>query len=226
MSKHVAFIPARKGSKGFKFKNRILFSHTANFINQIDWFDEVIVSTDDPVINELASQNGYSVHVRPESLASDDVSIKAVLQDYLSGPDNKLNAHIWLFYLTVLYRSLEDFLISKKLVEVDKARSVCSFIKAKTHPYDSWLYKKDKTLTKYIDNDVYRRQDKPDAWEHYHYVCCFESYELNSLNSELIGKSTVPMFLSDETSAKLIEVDTEQDLDDWCRQYKYTGANI
>ena len=145
MSKHVAFIPARKGSKGFKFKNRILFSHTANFINQIDWFDEVIVSTDDPVINELASQNGYSVHVRPESLASDDVSIKAVLQDYLSGPDNKLNAHIWLFYLTVLYRSLEDFLISKKLVEVDKARSVCSFIKAKTHPYDSWLYKKDKT---------------------------------------------------------------------------------
>ena len=47
MSKHVAFIPARKGSKGFKFKNRILFSHTANFINQIDWFDEVIVSTDD-----------------------------------------------------------------------------------------------------------------------------------------------------------------------------------
>ena len=88
MSKHVAFIPARKGSKGFKFKNRILFSHTANFINQIDWFDEVIVSTDDPDINELASQNGYSVHVRPESLASDDVSIKAVLQDYLSGHDN------------------------------------------------------------------------------------------------------------------------------------------
>ena len=76
MSKHVAFIPARKGSKGFKFKNRILFSHTANFINQIDWFDEVIVSTDDPVINELASQNGYSVHVRPESLASDDVSLR------------------------------------------------------------------------------------------------------------------------------------------------------
>jgi len=226
MSKHVAFIPARKGSKGFKFKNRILFSHTANFINQIDWFDEVIVSTDDPVINELASQNGYSVHVRPESLASDDVSIKAVLQDYLSSSGNKPNAYMWLFYLTVLYRSLDDYLIAKKLVEGHKGSSVCTFIKAKTHPYDSWLYTKNNTLTKYIDNDVYRRQDKPDAWEHYHYVCCFASDELNSLNSELIGKSTVPMFLSDETSAKLIEVDTEQDLDDWCRQYKYTGANI
>ena len=105
-------------------------------------------------------------------------------------------------------------------------KSVCSFIKAKTHPYDSWLYKKDKTLTKYIDNDVYRRQDKPDAWEHYHYVCCFASDELNRLNSELIGESTVPVFLDDETSAKLVEVDTERDLDDWCRQYKYKGANI
>jgi len=78
MPKHVAFIPARKGSKGFKFKNRILFTHTANFINQIDWFDEVVVSTDDPVIEELALPYGYSVHTRPKSLASDDVSIKAV----------------------------------------------------------------------------------------------------------------------------------------------------
>lgn len=226
MPKHVAFIPARKGSKGFKFKNRILFTHTANFINQIDWFDEVVVSTDDPVIKELASQYGYSIHLRPESLASDDVSIKDVFSDFLNNSDNKPDTHMWLFYLTVLYRSLDDFLTCKKLVEVDGAKSVCSFIKAKTHPYDSWLYKKDKTLTKYIENDVYRRQDKPDAWEHYHYVCCFASDELNSLNSELVGQSTVPMFLDDETSAKLIEVDTEQDLDDWCRQNKYIGANI
>ena len=78
MSKHVAFIPARKGSKGFKLKNRILFSHTANFLNQIEWLAEVVVSTDDPVIKELASDYGYSVHTRPDMLASDDVSIKDV----------------------------------------------------------------------------------------------------------------------------------------------------
>ena len=47
-----------------------------------------------------------------------------------------------------------------------------------------------------------------------------------SITSELIGESTVPVFLDDETSAKLVEVDTERDLDDWCRQYKYKGANI
>tara|TARA_B110000263_G_scaffold168617_1_gene146907 strand:+ start:25 stop:705 length:681 start_codon:yes stop_codon:yes gene_type:complete len=226
MPKHVAFIPARKGSKGFKFKNRTLFTHTANFISQIDWFDEVVVSTDDPVIEELALPYGYSVHTRPKTLASDEVSIKAVFSDYLTSSDNNANTVMWLFYLTVLYRSLDDFLDGKKLIDVDKAKSVCSFIKAKTHPYDTWLYKKNNTLTKYIDNDVYRRQDKPDAWEHYHYVCCFVSDELNRLNSELIGQSTVPIFLDDETSGKLVEVDTERDLDDWCRQHKYKGANI
>ena len=82
MSKHVAFIPARKGSKGFKLKNRILFSHTANFLNQIEWLAEVVVSTDDPVIKELASDYGYSVHTRPDMLASDDVSIKDVIDFY------------------------------------------------------------------------------------------------------------------------------------------------
>lgn len=218
MSKHVAFIPARKGSKGFKLKNRILFSHTANFLNQIEWLAEVVVSTDDPVIKELASDYGYSVHTRPDMLALDDVSIKDVFIDYLKSTEQKSNVYMWLFYLTVLYRSIDDYLIAKNMLEGNNAKSVCTFVKAKTHPYDSWLYENNSTLKKYIDNDVYRRQDKPEAWEHYHYVCCFASDELDSLNSELIGPSTSPIFLNDEISANLVEVDTEQDLDDWCRK--------
>ena len=112
MSKHVAFIPARKGSKGFKLKNRILFSRTANFLNQIEWLAEVVVSTDDPVIKELASDYGYSVHTRPDMLALDDVSIKDVFIDYLKSTEQKSNVYMWLFYLTVLYRSIDDYLIA------------------------------------------------------------------------------------------------------------------
>ena len=221
MFKHVAFIPARKGSKGFKFKNRILFTHTANFINQIDWFSDVVVSTDDPVIKELAVKYGYSIHSRPNSLSSDDVSIKSVFKSYIDSIEPDSNTVLWLFYLTVLHKSLTDFLTAKNMIEVDKAQSVCTFVKAKTHPYDTWLYKTGNTLAKYIENDVYRRQDKPEAWEHYHYVCCFVSNQLNNLNSELIGQSTIPIILDDNTAAKLVEVDTQKDLDNWCRQSNY-----
>ena len=42
-NKHIALIPARKGSVGFKFKNRLFFDRTADFLDSIRWFDKVIV---------------------------------------------------------------------------------------------------------------------------------------------------------------------------------------
>ena len=45
--KHIALIPARKGSVGFKFKNRLFFDRTADFLDSITWFDNVIVSSND-----------------------------------------------------------------------------------------------------------------------------------------------------------------------------------
>ena len=38
--KNIAFIPARKNSKGLKFKNRLLFNETAKFLENINIFSE------------------------------------------------------------------------------------------------------------------------------------------------------------------------------------------
>ena len=54
--KNIAVIPARKGSKGFKFKNRILLNETLNFLKEITWFDEKIISTDDEVLIRKAKK--------------------------------------------------------------------------------------------------------------------------------------------------------------------------
>ena len=63
----------------------------------------------------------------------------------------------------------------------------------------------------FIKNDIYRRQDLPAAYSHYHYVCCFKVKEILNLNSELLNINTKPFILNENLSSKLIEIDTKAD---------------
>ena len=91
------------------------------------------------------------------------------------------------------------------------------FVPANSHPYNCWIYENNK-LKQYILNNVFRRQDLPDAWELYHYLCCFKISELSSLDSQLINKKTFPIFLNKKTADKLIEVDTPEAFEKWAKK--------
>ena len=68
MSKNIAFIPARKNSKGIIFKNRILFKNSLKFIKKLDFIDEILVSSDDEFIINIAKQNNLSFHKRKKNM--------------------------------------------------------------------------------------------------------------------------------------------------------------
>ena len=213
---HIAMIPARMGSQGFKFKNRKFFSYTVDFLNKISWVERIIVSTDDPALEETAKKHNYEIHKRPEMLAGPAVSIKAVFCSVINDMNIKDDDILWLVYLPLLYRNVNDFDKARTIIEKPQVRSLCSFIKAKSHPFNCWKYdEKNKVLSKYIENDVFRRQDLPAAWEHYHYICCFKAGEIDNLNSELINSKTHPVFLDRETTEKLVEIDTPEDYEKW-----------
>jgi len=213
---HVATIPARMGSEGFKFKNRKFFDLTADFLDKTDWFDRVVVSTDDPVVKELVQNRSYEVHHRPKELAGPAISIKQVFSDVIVKMGIQDDDVLWLFYLPVLFKRMEDFVLAKKVIEGKKHLSLCTFIPVKTHPFNCWRYDDQKgILNQYIENDIFRRQDLPFAWAHYHYVCCFYAKELNHLNSEIINENTYPIFLNKETRDQLIEIDTPEDYEKW-----------
>jgi CMP-N-acetylneuraminic acid synthetase len=213
---HIAVIPARAGSVGVPGKNQMFFDSTAKFINKISWFDKVLVSTDDDDIKEKAKAQNYIVHNRPESLAGSAVSIKSVFEDLVQSLEIADNVVLWLFYIPLLFKRLSDFNDAKLVVEQVDVKSLCTFIPAKTHPYNTWLQDTEsKNMTKCIDNDVFRRQDMPPAWEHYHYVCCFKAAELPYLNNELLNTKTYPLFLSESDADNLIEIDTPEDLARW-----------
>jgi len=211
---HIAFIPARKNSVGFKFKNRQFFELTCDFINKLDWVDSVILSTDDDVLIDRAVSYGYSVHRRSADLAGPAVPIKSVLLNVIEECAIPTDTKIWLFYLPILYKDSNDFTRAKEIIERPDVFSLCSFIPAKTHPYNCWAYN-GRELSQYIENDVFRRQDLPPAWMHHHYLCSFKAGFINELNSELIGEKTVPMFIEPATAKKLVEVDTPEDFIEW-----------
>ena len=213
---HTAIIPARMGSVGFKFKNRRFFGNTADFLDEIPWMDRVVVSTNDPEVKTLTDARGYVTHHRSEALSGPAVSIKAVFSNVISDLDMAGSDRLWLFFLPVLYKNLSDFQAAKAIVDTENPESLCTFIPVKTHPYDCWSCDAQTgQLSQYIPNTVYRRQDKPPAWEHYHYVYNCLASSVPSLNDELLNADTRPIFYDQEKSAKLVEVDTPEDFKRW-----------
>ena len=214
--KHIGVIPARAGSIGFPKKNQIFFDNTADFLKDLSWLDEVIVTSDDMVVLDEAKRKKYTVYERSEVLSSSDISIKSVFKDLINSLKIQNDVILWLFYLPVLYKNYSDFEKAKAIIEKSEIRSLCTFVPAKTHPLNTWQYdQKNKKLSQYIENDTYRRQDLPSAWMHYHYVCCFKAKELEYLNSELLNSKTYPFFLSKEYAKNLIEIDTPEDFEEW-----------
>jgi len=216
LNKHIAFIPAREGSVGFKHKNRLFFDNTASFLDNIKWFDSIIVSSNDPEIILQAEKHRYLAHNRSGLLSGPDVSIKSVIENVIIEMQLNPDDYIWLFYLPILYKDKNDFNKCKLLIESENIKSLCSFVGAETHPYNCWKFnQKNNQIEQFISNDVFRRQDLPDAWMLHHYLCFFQVKYFDNLNSELVSKDTYPFFIDNNKAKKLIEIDTLDDYKKW-----------
>ena len=209
-NKNYAFIPARKGSKGFKDKNLIFFKNTAKFLKKINLFDDVYVSSNDERMRKLTYSYNFKFHKRSATFSGNKISIKQTLKNFVHEKKISKNSTIWLFYIPILYKNFFDFKKAKKISERKSFKSLCSFINVDHSPYSCW-YKKGSKMFQFIKNDYYRRQDLPRTYSHHHYLCAFKTKYLNLLNSELIYKNTIPIILSKVTSSKLIEIDTKKD---------------
>ena len=208
---HIAVIPARKNSKSLPFKNRFLFKYTAEFLKSSKLFDKVYVNSDDLRLKNFAKQYGFIFFKRQRNLANDATCIKKVFTDMKIKLRFSSNTFIWLFYIPIVYKNLNDFKKSIKLVEEKKLRSICGFKEVDTHPFNTWYLKKNKPF-QFVKNNICRRQDLPKAYSHHHYICGFNIKYLHQLNNELIFKNTFPILINKKTSKKLIEVDTRIDL--------------
>ncbi len=208
--KHYAVIPARRDSIGIPFKNRKFFEKKIKFIKSINFFKDIIVTTNDKFLIDKCKKKKLSYLLRSEKLSKSNVSIKSVFVDLIRKFKFSKNDYLWLFYIPLIYNSKSDIHDSKNIIEKKNVKSICGFIDIKTHPYNTWSIKGNH-LTKLHKNDYFRRQDLPKFYEHHHHICAFDAQIINSLNSELIGKFTYPKILNKKTQKKIIELDTYND---------------
>jgi N-acylneuraminate cytidylyltransferase len=87
----VVYIPARSGSKRIINKNKKLLDgkpiilHVIEVLNQLNWIEQICVSTDDPEIKSLVESSGaIALDLRAKELSDDYCTFKNLLEKDIS----------------------------------------------------------------------------------------------------------------------------------------------
>ena len=90
MNNITAFIPARGGSKGIPGKNIKTFAGKPLIVHSIEYalnctqIDEVVVSTDDDKISEIARKARAKVVIRPPELSIDSATTESDIHNFVN----------------------------------------------------------------------------------------------------------------------------------------------
>ena len=163
----LAIIPARAGSKGILGKNKALIcgkpliSWTIAAAKAARSLDEIVVSTDDEEIADIAVSMGVNVpFLRPTELAQDDTpGIEPVLHALSLMPDFD---SVVLLQPTSPLRTAADVDAIVELANARQASSVISICETQEPIQWNFTIQADGNLKPLFDSDsIQRRQDAP-----------------------------------------------------------------
>jgi N-acylneuraminate cytidylyltransferase len=214
----LAVIPARAGSKGLPGKNHLalsgkpLIQWTIEAALQTSGIDQVIVSSDDDVVINLAESLGVSAHRREAALSDDTAQASAVIADAL--------AH-FPGYQTLVYLQPTSPLRASIHIEEALQRFNSSFkvpvisVTRVTQPPE-WMYTLDADgqLVPYILSEELRRQETKIK-----YIPNGAIYiaDINSLseNGFVFAKSSPQPYIMDSRTSVDIDDKFDFDLAEW-----------
>ena len=168
----IAVIPARGGSKRVPRKNIRTFAGQPVIVWPIKaalssgLFDQVVVSTDDPEIAEVARMTGASVpFMRPENLSDDYADTKSVIRHAISELELKTEVQVCCIYPTSVFADAQ--LLKNGLEKLNESK--CSFVFSITSVDPSIYRSFTKTADDHItmlfpENYAKRTQDLPSLY--------------------------------------------------------------
>ena len=183
----VILLPARKNSKGFPFKNRKLFSKTANIIPQ-DLKKQTYVFTDDHDIKQRARDYGFNILKRNPDSAKDESTTKQMMEDFAQ--HFTPNTIVVMLYLTYPERRWTDVENAINIFQQKNIKSLLCKKGVNQSPY-LMMYELPGNLGRQvIKHDLCRRQEYRKCFELSHYLCILNTEEITKLNNNLYNDDT------------------------------------
>lgn len=208
-----ALIPARGGSKGIPRKNirmiagRPLIVWTIEAALRAPGLSEVIVSTDDPEIADVARAAGASVpFLRPAELARDETpGLDPVLHAIGLLPEHD---SVLLLQPTSPLRTTADIGACLEMAATAAASSVVSVSAPATHPYWTYEMTADHRLNSVFEADKgARRQDLPPVFA-VNGAMYFADIDWLQQGRRFVGPETLGFVMPPERS---VDIDTMLD---------------
>lgn len=222
----LVLIPARSGSKGVPQKNSKSFAggpsltERAVLVAKAVFPDnQIVVSTDDTTLLQMAEKNGVIALKRSPELASDTTGMLEVMLDAVSRHANE-PAFLMLLQPTSPFRTSDHvFQALNDFQEGDQA--LIAVNEPAGHPFYTLFEEHNGLLTKFHKNAVVRRQDLPPAYDVNGLLYIFNVAELRKkswVEFERIRPLIVPKW-------QAIDIDTPEDW--WLAEtlYKSLEAN-
>ena len=219
--KLLAIVLARKNSKRLKNKhhlligNKSMIEYTFDFLNNLNFFENIIVSTDDKKILSKVKKK-YSNFIpfqRSAKLSKDSTDSYEVLISVYNLYKKKYSSvdGIFLFQPTSPFRKISTV---KKMIKIFKLnrmkKSVVTVSKVKDHPEWMFYIKKNKMI-KYKKNDAIRMS------QYLKKIFIVNGLGYLLVPSDLkkqettIPKNSIPLIC--ETDHQILDIDTKNDLD-------------
>lgn len=222
MPRTIAVIPARGGSKGIPRKNLIdlggkpLIAHMIGHALQVEGITDVVVSTDDEEIADVARQYGAQPpFMRPKRLAGDGVLSLPVVQhavEQMEAITATPYSHILVLQATVPLCRPQDIAACLERLEKDDCDSVVSVKKiANHHPFRLKRIIGDDVLINYVDqgfDDLRPRQVLPPVYKRTG-AAYASTRETVMTHNQIVGENARAIIVPEYTG---LDIDSELDL--------------
>tara|TARA_B100000123_G_C25722248_1_gene425144 strand:- start:86 stop:763 length:678 start_codon:yes stop_codon:yes gene_type:complete len=145
------FIPARKGSKRIKNKNKKVFLGLPmilwpiNILKKEDFFNDIFVSTDDPDIAALCLANDCKVLEREPKFCDDHTTSIEVVKNFAKKEGHAFK-FIVMVYPTTPLLDIESIKLSIENLSKNEKYHSCSSIISYSHPIERRLILKNGNL--------------------------------------------------------------------------------